>query len=157
MTDQHEPGTYYWSADTDHCPHKPIPEQGTDAWDQWMCNHQPYDDGILCLSAPAGSACLACSAEEGDMVPWEACRVREHARPKHGIVPSIDTAHEPVTVLVGTFECLDRECDEYFDDDGREDPGIERCSHIREEQVCSCQRQDNGEYSSEPCRAAAAV
>ncbi|BBC35245.1 hypothetical protein SGFS_065390 [Streptomyces graminofaciens] len=91
------------------------------------------------------------------MVPWEACRVREHARPKHGIVPSIDTAHEPVTVLVGTFECLDRECDEYFDDDGREDPGIERCSHIREEQVCSCQRQDNGEYSSEPCRAAAAV
>lgn len=44
--------------------------------------------------------------------------------------------HRPVILLVGGEDCLDRECDEYFTDDGEPDPGVERCSHITEEQVC---------------------
>jgi hypothetical protein len=155
MTDTHESGAYYWNADTDECPHSTEPNIKTDgeAWDLWSDRHPVSDDGRICLDAPAGEACLACSAEDGEMVPWAACRVREHARPKQGVVPNVDAEHQPVTVWVGTFECLDRECEEYFTDDGDSDPGVERCSHIREETACSCQRQNDGEYGSEPCPA----
>jgi hypothetical protein len=155
MTDKHQPGAFYWSADSDECPHGPQPDYSTDgeAWDVWRERHPSSDDGPVCLDAPAGEACLDCSADDGDMVPWANCRVREHARPKQGLVPTVDASHEPVTVLVGTLECLDRECDEYFGDDGNEDPGVERCSHIREEQACSCQRGPDGEYGNEPCPA----
>lgn len=156
MTDQHEPGAFYWEAGSDQCPHGAEPDIETEgeAWDLWNDRHVSSDDGPVCLDAPAGDACLACSAEDGDMVPWNLCRVREHARPKQGVVPSMDATHEPVTVLVGTFECLDRECDDYFGDDGNVDPGVERCSHIHEEQACSCQRGPDGEYGRTPCSAA---
>ncbi|BBB01041.1 hypothetical protein RVR_8274 [Actinacidiphila reveromycinica] len=51
---------------------------------------------------------------------------------------SSDTpTHHPITLLVGGQECLDRECEEYATEDGGNDPGVERCSHIREEIVCA--------------------
>ncbi|MFD3814963.1 hypothetical protein ACFWRZ_07845 [Streptomyces rubiginosohelvolus] len=142
----HEHGPYYWNADTDECPHGPEPEDDTtDAWEEWTDRHPVSDDGRICLDAPAGEACLDCSAEEGDMVPWSACRGRDHRRPKNGTVPNPDAEHQQVTVWVGTQECLERECDDYFTDDGDEIPGKDRCSHIREEQACSCQRGEDGE------------
>ncbi|MGW6741706.1 hypothetical protein ACWGDX_13425 [Streptomyces sp. NPDC055025] len=156
MTDQqHNPGAFYWSANSDLCKHGAEPDWEIDgeAWDAWSDRHPVSDDGHICLDAPAGEACLDCSADEVGMVPWADCRVREHARPKRGMVPNPDVRHQPVTVWVGTHECLDRECDEYFTDDGDTDPGVEGCSHIREERACSCQRGDDGEYSSAPCPA----
>lgn len=159
MPDTHEPGSYFWNADTDRCPHGTEPNVKTDgeAWDLWTDRHPVSDDGRICLDAPAGEACLDCSAEEGDMVPWPDCRVREHGRPKDGVVPNVDVAHQPVTVWVGILECLDRECEEYFTEDGDVDPGVERCSHVREEVVCSCQRQGDGEYGASPCPALVAA
>jgi hypothetical protein len=153
----HEPAQFYWDAETEHCPHKPIPERNTDAWDQWMCNHQPYDDGVLCLSAPAGTACPACSAEHGDMVPWDRCEGRDHVRPARGITPTPEPEHQQVPVWVGGLECLERECDEYFTDDGDEITDLEKCSHIREDTCCSCRRIGPGEYSMDPCPLEAAT
>ncbi|WP_069625359.1 hypothetical protein [Streptomyces niveus] len=152
---QHEHGTYYWNADSPHCEHGAEPDWNTngEAWDLWSDRHPVSEDGRICLDAPAGEACFDCSTEEGDMVPWAACRAREHAKPKHGMVPSPAAEHQRVTVWVGILECLDRECDEYFTDDGDADPGVELCSHIREERACSCQRGPDDEYSSEPCAA----
>lgn len=155
-TEQHEAGAFYWEAGSDECPHGPEPDYDTqpEAWDTWYERHTGSPQDVrICLDAPAGNACLQCTDDDGEMVPWEACRVREHARPKRGVVPSPGADHQPVTVLVGTLECLDRECDEYFGDDGDEIPGMEACSHIREEESCACRRKDNGEYADGPCSA----
>jgi hypothetical protein len=85
----------------------------------------------------------------------ELARRAAAAAPEQGVVPNVSTEHQPVTVWVGTVECLERECDDYFTEDGDTDPGVERCSHLREEQACSCQRQVDGEYGSAPCPALA--
>lgn len=157
MTDQHQHGAFYWGAGGEHCPHGTEPDRDSAAWDTWAERHTGSpQDVFICLDAPAGEACLECSDEHGDMVPWALCRVREHARPKHGVTPTPDMTHEPVTVWIGTYECLDRECEEYVTEDGDDDPGVERCSHIREELACSCQREGDGEYGSVPCLAATA-
>lgn len=158
MTTDHKPEAWFWEAGADDCPHAPQPDHVTDgeAWDAWRERHPSADCGPICLDAPAGEACGACSEDDGEMVPWSACRVREHTRPKGGVAPNPDAEHRLVLVFVGTVECFDRECDDYFDVDGNEDPGVERCSHIREETACSCQRGRDGEYGSEPCRAVAA-
>ncbi|MCX4450638.1 hypothetical protein [Streptomyces sp. NBC_01789] len=144
----HEHGTYYWEAGATECPHGPRPDPDTDgdAYDVWSDQHPTSDDVRICLNAPIGEACLDCSAEDGEYVPWAACRTREHALPTHGMVPNPDADHQQVTVWVGTLECLERECEQYFTDDGDHDPGVERCSHIREELACSCQRNQDGEY-----------
>ena len=47
------------------------------------------------------------------------------------------TQHRPIVLLTGSEDCLDRECEDYFTEDGEPDPGVERCSHIREETVCA--------------------
>lgn len=156
-TRDHEPAAFYWAADSDECPHGAQPDYRTDgeAWDTWRERHPSSDDGPICLDAPAGTACPACSAEHGDMVPWERCEGRDHIRPKRGIVPNLGAEHQPVQVWVGGIDCLERECEEYFTDDGDEIHGVEVCSHIREETVCSCRRLPLGEYSLEPCPAAA--
>ncbi|MFF1499721.1 hypothetical protein ACFVZR_07555 [Streptomyces sp. NPDC058316] len=153
MTTDHKPENWFHEAGGDHCPHGAEPDLDSEARDIWADRHTGSpQDVYICLEAPAGEACGACSSEDGEMVPWAACRVREHARPKQGIVLN-DAEHQQVTVWVGTEECLDRECEEYFTDDGDVDPGVERCSHVREETACSCQRGDDGEYGSEPCPA----
>lgn len=61
---------------------------------------------------------------------------------------SAATAHQPITLFVGTENCFERECEEYIDEDGADDPGVERCSHIREERVCeSCStKRSDGDY-----------
>lgn len=41
----------------------------------------------------------------------------------------------PMTVHVGPEECIDGECDEYFDEDGQP-TGIDACTHLTTEQAC---------------------
>ncbi|MFG2617770.1 hypothetical protein ACGFXC_09075 [Streptomyces sp. NPDC048507] len=152
MAEQHEPEPFYENADA--CPHpEPNNETDPDGWDSWCDQHPACDDGHLCLGKPVGPGCSACSTEAGEMVPWSQCRTRDHARPKDGVVPNPGIDHQPVTVWVGSLDCLERECDEYVDEDGEDIATVDRCSHIREEQACSCQRQDSGEYSTNPCPA----
>lgn len=158
MTPDHKPEPWFWECEESECPSGPEPDDMTPEWDAWSDRHQGSPQGVrICLDTPAGEACGVCSEDDGEMVPWSACRARKHARPKGGMVPTPDAVHEPVTVLVGTLECHDRECDEYFTEDGDADPGVERCSHIREEQACSCQRGPDGEYDGEPCPALVAA
>ncbi|MFW3477404.1 hypothetical protein [Streptomyces microflavus] len=99
----HEHGPYYWNADSPHCKHGAEPDwnTSTEAHDNWAERHPVSDNGHICLDAPMGKACHDCSAEDGEYVPWGACRTREHARPKNGIVPNPDTEHQQVTVWVG--------------------------------------------------------
>lgn len=155
MTEIHEPQPFYWNADTDRCKHGAEPDSETDgaAWDAWSDLHPVSDDGRICLEAPAGDACPECSAECGDMVAWADCRGRDRVRPQRGMVPNPDVEHQTVPVWVGVIDCLERECDEYFTEDGDEKQGIGACSHLREETACSCQRQASGEYTFEPCPA----
>ncbi|WP_405548809.1 hypothetical protein [Streptomyces microflavus] len=145
---QHEHGPYYWNADTPHCKHGDEPDQSTDceAHDRWSDRHPESENGHICLDAPMGEACRDCSAEDGEFVPWGACRTREHARPKNGVAPNPDTEHQQVPVWVGPYWCLERDCEDYFTDDGDEIPSKDRCSHIREGQACACQRNADGEY-----------
>jgi hypothetical protein len=140
MTELHEPGAFYWEVGSDQCPHGAEPDIETEgeAWDLWRDRHPSSDDGPVCLDAPAGDACLACSAEDGEMVPWNRCRVRDHTRPKRAAAqkPEQPTAHVPLTVDVGSLECLERECEDFFDDEGDEIPSKETCSHLSEMEIC---------------------
>lgn len=144
----HEPKQFYWDAETEHCPHKPIPERYTDAWDQWMCNHQPYDDGILCLDAPADTGCPACTAELGDMIPWSRCENRDHTRARQ---LTSEPQHRPVAADVADLECWERECEDFFTDDGDEIPGKTTCSHLRQMEICeACSEPQVGGLDNYP-------
>ena len=67
------------------------------------------------------------------MVPWAVCENREHA---HAWQPTEPRQHRPVTVDVAGLECLERECEEYFTEDGDEIPGKTTCSHVRQMEIC---------------------
>jgi hypothetical protein len=133
----HEPQPWYYEAGSDKCPHGPKPSDAStdEEYDAWWDRHRPADECTICLDAPMGDVCPTCSADCGEAVPWSACSARSHAQPKPGTTPT-PGAHEPVEVWVGTTECLDRECEELYDDEGDEIPGKERCSHIGVELVC---------------------
>ena len=152
-TQKHEPENWYWEAGAEECPHGPRPAEDVDdaTWDAWQDRHRTTDTVTICLDAPAGEACVDCSTDVGEMVPWTQCSVRTHRRPRRGITPAPDADHEQVPIWIGAAACFERECDDYFTEDGDEIPGLEHCSHIREENACSCQRQKDGEYSDEPC------
>ncbi|MFD7465079.1 hypothetical protein [Streptomyces tendae] len=157
MTDlyDHEPKQFYFGADTEYCPHKPIPERHTDAWDEWMAlGHQAYDDGILCLAAPCGIGCPACSAESGDMVPWSRCENRPHTPAR---TEPRAPRHRALTVEVGSLECWERECDEFFTEDGDEIPGKTACSHLTEMEICAaCSEPPVGNTDNFPAAVAMA-
>ncbi|MEU4104003.1 hypothetical protein AB0F16_25990, partial [Streptomyces tanashiensis] len=109
MTDRHEPENWFWSADSNLCPHGPEPDDESPEWDGWQDKHPTSDDGPICLDAPAGLACGGCSGL-GDMVPWDQCDERDHRRPQNGITPTPGVEHQRVPVWVGSRDCLDREC-----------------------------------------------
>jgi hypothetical protein len=137
MTTEHKPEQWFWEAGSEECPHgaEPNVETDGDAWDTWRERHPSSDNGPICLDAPAGEACGDCSAEHGDMVPWSSCGTRTRARrdgqPKAGPI-----AHAPITVVGGSLECLELECDDFFDEDGDEIPGKTACSHLTELEIC---------------------
>lgn len=133
---EHKPEPWYREAGSDKCPHGPEPEdRDSAAWDTWGERHVASpQDVYICLDAPMGDHCDACYKTHGEAVPWSACDARTHASLRPGA--EAGPGHEAVEVWVGTFECLNRECEEYFDADGNEIPGKDRCSHIGTEVIC---------------------
>lgn len=129
---------WFWEAGADECPHGPEPEDDTTAaWDEWHDRHQwAPQDVRICLDAPAGNACTECSEDANEFVPWSACRLRPRANRPDTSDAERPTVHRPVSVLVGTEECLERECEEYFTDEGDEIAGKESCSHLTEQEIC---------------------
>ncbi|MGA5182967.1 hypothetical protein ACPCBF_24830 [Streptomyces pseudogriseolus] len=148
MTDQHTPVQFYWGADTDYCPHtEPDVDTDGEAWDAWRDRHPSSDDGPICLDAPYGEGCPTCSAEEGDMVPWSRCKTRSHTRAAATVAPQ----HRPVTVEVADLECLEGECEEYFNDYGDEIPGKTSCSHCERMEICeACSQPPAGDADPFP-------
>ncbi|MEU3620631.1 hypothetical protein ABZ725_51605 [Streptomyces sp. NPDC006872] len=139
MTDQttadHRPEPWFWEAGGDDCPHGPEPDNTTDAWDEWGDRHTGSPQGVsVCLDAPAGDACPECSAENGEFVPWAACSARFRRKGKP--TPDQPAVHRPETVTGGNLECLERECEDFFTDDGDEIPGKDTCSHLTEMEIC---------------------
>lgn len=138
----HRPEPWFWEAGAEDCPHGPQPDVDTDgdAWDVWLERHPSSDDGPICLDAPAGVACGDCSAEHGDMVPWSLCENREHARPRQARTDQ----HRPAVADVANLECMERECDDFFDD-GNEIPGKLTCSHMTQLEICDgCSEEPKG-------------
>lgn len=138
-TDDHRPEPWFWEAGGDDCPHGPEPEDDTtEAWDDWSDRHtwSPQDVRV-CLDAPAGDMCAACSEDHGEGVPWSACRSRTRANRKDIAMPEQPNTHQPITVQGGSLECLERECEDFFDDEGDEIPGKETCSHLAEIEICA--------------------
>lgn len=134
----HHSEPWYYEAASSKCPHGPKPSEDdwkTPEYIAWWDRHQPSDECVICLDAPMGDVCEECSSDHGEAIPWSACYARHHAHPKPGTTPT-PGAHEPVEVWIGTTECLERECEEYFTDDGDEISGKDRCSHIGVELLC---------------------
>lgn len=144
----HEPTKFYWEAGSEHCPHGAEPDYDADpgAWDDWYERHTGSPQDVrICLDAPMGDHCPACSAEHGDMVPWSRCENRKHARPRQAAADQ----HRMVIADVGSLECLERECEEFFTEDGEQIPGKTICSHVQELQICSgcsSEPRDGDEY-----------
>ena len=132
---EHQPENWFHEAGGGHCPHGAEPDRNTEAWDTWAEHHSGSPQNVyICLEAPAGECCGACSEEYDEAVPWEACR--ERARTRQQALPNPRT-HEPITVDAASLECLERECEEFFDDDGEEIPGKETCSHFISMDICA--------------------
>ncbi|WP_328632050.1 hypothetical protein [Streptomyces sp. NBC_00356] len=135
MTDlyDHEPTQFFWEAGGEHCPHGAEPDSSSSEWDAWAARHRASDQtDWICLDAPMGAHCPACTAEHNDPVPWSRCENREHARPRRGKTRQ----HRPTIADAGTLECLERECEDFFTEDGDEIPDKTVCSHMTQVEVC---------------------
>jgi len=153
ITDEHSPEPWFQEAGSDQCPHGPEPDYDTqpEAWDDWQERHTGSPQDVrICLDAPLGDACDTCSEESGEFVPWAGCTVRPRtAAVEQSAAPA--PQHRPVTVSVGVLECLERECDEYFTDDGDEIPGKETCSLIHDKEICeACSEPPAGDADEYP-------
>lgn len=136
---------------SDGCPHGPEPALDTTAWDDWMdLGHEVTGSGIVCLSVPVGSGCATCSADAGKPVLWDQCIERVWRRSCDEITGMV-SVHHTIPVWEGPQECLNRECGEYFDDDGAEIISLVTCSHISRSTACSCQQISDVEFSDQPC------
>jgi len=135
--DEHHPEPWFWEAGADECPHGPEPERDTDAWDQWIDHHQGSPQGVyVCPDAPAGDMCAACSEDHGAAVAWSVCTARPRAARTTDTPAEPSAEHRPETVPGGSLECVERECDEFFTDDGDEIEGKTTCSHMTEMEIC---------------------
>jgi hypothetical protein len=146
---EHSPTQWFWEADSDNCPHGPEPEDDTaEAWDIWQERHTGSpQDVFICLDAPAGEACEECSGDANEFVSWSACAARPRVRKTSESL----SQHRAVTVPVGRLECLGRECDDFFTDDGDEIPGKTECSHLHEMEICeACSEPPPGDADEFP-------
>jgi hypothetical protein len=140
MTDttDHQPEPWFHEIGSDDCPHGAEPDdENTPEWEAWeeqtSARHTGSPQDVrICLDAPAGQACGVCSENDGEFVPWSSCRVRNRARREEK--PAVE--HRPLTVTGGSLECLERECEDFFTEDGDEIPGMEACSHLSEMEIC---------------------
>ncbi len=144
----HEPETWYWEVGSEHCPHGPEPEDDSSPeWEAWDERHvgSPQDVRI-CLDAPMGPVCGACSEDQGDAVGWTVCRAQPHAQAIPGALAD-SGAHGPVVVFVGLYDHLDRDCDELYTDGGDEITDKAHCSHVIEQVICGgCSTRDSAGY-----------
>jgi hypothetical protein len=143
----HEPETWYWEAGSDQCPHGAEPDSDSDAWDDWSERHHwSPQDVRVCLDAPMGDVCGACSEDQGDAVSMTVCRARPHAQERPG-APKPTGKHERIIVFVGLYDHLDRDCDELYTDTGDEITGKAHCSHVAEQVICGgCSKRDAAGY-----------
>ncbi|WP_433233870.1 hypothetical protein [Actinomadura nitritigenes] len=49
------------------------------------------------------------------------------------LLAEVERLRTSMTYIRGPEECLERECEEYFDDEGEERPDVEYCSHLKVE------------------------
>jgi len=131
--------SWFHEIGSDDCPHGPEPDDENspefEAWEEaTSARHTGSPQDVrICLDAPAGDACGACSDDVGEMVPWSACRARDHART---FQIASQPQHQPVTADVAAMECWERECDDFFTDDGDEIPDKDTCTHMRQMEIC---------------------
>ncbi|MGW0579935.1 hypothetical protein ACWD25_29105 [Streptomyces sp. NPDC002920] len=146
-TADHQPEPWHWEAGSDYCPHGPEPDRDGPDWDDWNQRHTGSpQDVYVCLDAPAGDARAECSAENGEFVPWTSCAARPRRKDKP--MPDQPTTHQPETVTGGGLECLERECEDFFTDDGDEIPGKDTCSHLTEMEICTgCSGPATGDFA----------
>lgn len=132
------------------CPHGDKPTRDSHNWKEWLKNgHMITDDGVVCLQLPQGKSCKTCSDEVGEMVPWRECPQRTVRKP---IEENPATGgHRKIPALEGRQECLERDCEDYYDSHGHEVPGLEQCSHTTTVTACSCQLISDTELSDNPC------
>jgi hypothetical protein len=97
----HRSEPWYWEAGSEHCPHGPEPEQQSSAWDTWAARHTGSPQDVrICLDAPMGDHCPACSEDHCAPVPWTDC-------PEHPAAP----AAEPYCTGDRCADCTpDEEC-----------------------------------------------
>jgi hypothetical protein len=133
----HQPEPWYWEAGSDKCPHgeKPNPAASDEEHETWWYRHRITDDAVICLDAPMGDMCGACSEDHGDAVAFTVCRARPHVQARPG-APADTGAHEPVIVFVGLYDHLDRDCDELYTDGGDEITDKAHCSHVSQQVIC---------------------
>ncbi|MFB7858742.1 hypothetical protein [Rhodococcus qingshengii] len=140
----------YYQVVYSECPHGRKPARGSALWKSWMANgHRITDHGVVCLSVPLGKGCKTCSDEVGEMVPWIECPQRIVRKSLEA--GSIVGRHQKIPALKGPQECLERDCDDYYDSEGHEVPGLEQCSHTTTVTACSCQLISDTELSDIPC------
>ena len=85
----------------------------------------------------------------------------ETAQPVDGTTAPV-LEHRPLVLETGPYECIERECEEYYGEDGIEDLSVKSCSHLTDVTVCAgCTPERNdGEYENTvpwPCPAAVAA
>lgn len=61
-----------------------------------------------------------------------------------------ETAHTPLVILAGPADCFERECEDFFTEDGEEIPGKDRCTHITEQTICEQCSTEQPDGSYEP-------
>lgn len=164
-TATHQPEPWFWGADSDQCPHGAKPDVLSDEYDVWAEQHQGSpQDVFICLDAPAGDVCGACTEDHNEAVPWSACDARTHVRPRQGAVPVPAGEHRPLTLESGPGDCIERECEEYYNaEDGEPILSVTSCSHLTDVVVCggcTAEPTDDGLYFATvawPCPAAVAA
>jgi hypothetical protein len=62
-----------------------------------------------------------------------------HAETSRPVEPdnAHQTTHQPLTLESGPGDCIERECEEYYGEDGEPYPGVTSCSHLTDVVVCS--------------------
>jgi hypothetical protein len=106
----HQPESWFHEIGSDDCPHGAEPDDDTPEWEAWYdvtsVRHTGSDQDVrICLDAPVGQACGVCSENDGEFVPWEACRLRDRARRDDIPAAEQPVPHRPATVHVGTADC----------------------------------------------------
>src|SRR4051794_32306035 len=116
-TDVHQPEPWFREAGGDDCLHGPEPADDSPDWDAWYERHTGSPQDVrICLDAPIRAACAECPPENGEFPPWPASTAPPRRKDKP--MPDQPAIHQSETVTGGSLECLERECEDFFTEDG---------------------------------------